>query len=61
MADIIVNADIITTLRRRLVDKLCKDNLFALSVIHFAMRKGKIKYIDLMTEEAAAKLGVRSK
>ncbi len=60
MADIIVTADTITTLRRRLVDKLCKDNLFALSVIGFAMRKGKIKYIDLMTEDAA-KLLTQSK
>lgn len=53
MADIIVNAEIITTLRRRLIDKLCKDNLFALSVIHFAMRKGKIRYNDLMNEDEA--------
>ena len=60
MADFIVTADTITTLRRRLVDKLCKDNMFAISVIGYAMRKGKIKYIDLMTEDAA-KLLTQSK
>ena len=60
MTDFIVTADTITTLRRRLVDKLCKDNMFAISVIGYAMRKGKIKYIDLMTEDAA-KLLTQSK
>ena len=60
MTDFIVTADTITTLRRRVVDKLCKDNMFAISVIGYAMRKGKIKYIDLMTEDAA-KLLTQSK
>ena len=48
-----VTSETITTLRRRLVDKICKDNFFALSIIGFAMRKGKIRYNDLMTEEEA--------
>jgi len=48
-----VTAETIQTLRRRLVDKLCKDNFFALAIIGYAMRKGKIRYNDLMTEEAA--------
>ena len=60
MTDFIVTADTITTLRRRVVDKLCKDNMFAISVIGYAMRKGKIKYIDLM-DEKAAKLLTQSK
>ena len=48
-----INAEVITTLRRRLVDKLCKDNFFLINVIGYAIRKGKINYIDLMTEEEA--------
>ncbi len=46
-----INSEVITTLRRRLVDKLCKDNFFLINVIGYAIRKGKINYIDLMTEE----------
>ncbi len=48
-----INSEVITTLRRRLVDKLCKDNFFLINVIGYAIRKGKINYIDLMTEEKA--------
>jgi hypothetical protein len=48
-----INSEVITTLRRRLVDKLCKDNFFLINVIGYAIRKGKINYIDLMTEEEA--------
>lgn len=54
----VVTSENILTLRRRLVDKLCKDNLFAITVIGFAMRKGKIRYNDLMTEEEAKLLTV---
>lgn len=46
-----LNSEVITTLRRRLVDKLCKDNFFLINVLGYAIRKGKINYIDLMTEE----------
>ena len=48
-----VTSEVITTLRRRLFDKLCKDNFFLINVIGYAIRKGKISYIDLMTEEEA--------
>ena len=48
-----INSEVITALRRRLVDKLCKDNFFLINVIGYAIRKGKINYIDLMTEEEA--------
>lgn len=48
-----VTSEVITTLRRRLVDKLCKDNFFLINVLGYAIRKGKINYIDLMTEEEA--------
>ena len=48
-----INSEVITTLRRRLVDKLCKDNFFLINVLGYAIRKGKINYIDLMTEEEA--------
>ena len=48
-----INSEVITTLRRRLIDKLCKDNFFLINVIGYAIRKGKINYIDLMTEEEA--------
>lgn len=48
-----VTSEVIITLRRRLVDKICKDNFFALNLIGFAMRKGKIRYNDLMTEDEA--------
>ena len=48
-----VTSEVIVTLRRRLVDKICKDNFFAIILIGFAMRKGKIRYNDLMTEEEA--------
>ena len=48
-----VTSEVIVTLRRRLVDKICKDNFFAINLIGFAMRKGKIRYNDLMTEEEA--------
>ena len=48
-----VTSEVITTLRRRIVDKLCKDNFFLINVLGYAIRKGKINYIDLMTEEEA--------
>ena len=47
----IVTADQLITLRRRVVDKLCKDNFFAMNVISYALRKGKINYKDILTEE----------
>lgn len=50
---IAINGETIATLRRRLVDKLCKDSFFSIIVIGFAMRKGKIRYNDLMTEKEA--------
>ena len=46
-----INSEVVTTLRRRLVDKLCKDNFFLINVLGYAIRKDKINYIDLMTEE----------
>lgn len=61
MADTInVTGEVLLTLRRRLIDKLCKDTFFSLTVIGFAMRKGKVRYNDLMTEEEA-KLLMQSK
>lgn len=55
-----INGEVLTTLRRRLVDKLCKDVFFSITVIGFAMRKGKVRYNDLMTEKEA-KLLMQSK
>ena len=49
----IISSEVVLTLRRRLVDKLCKDNFFAIVMIGFAMRKGKIRYNDLMSEDEA--------
>lgn len=48
-----ITGDKIVTLRRRVVDKLCKDNFFAISVISYALRKGKINYKDILTEDEA--------
>ena len=49
----IVTADQLVTLRRRVVDKLCKDNFFSINVISYALRKGKINYKDILTEDEA--------
>ena len=49
----IVTADQLVTLRRRVVDKLCKDNFFSINVISYALRKGKINYKDIRTEDEA--------
>jgi hypothetical protein len=49
MNDVTVTGETITTLRRRVVDKLCKDNLFLVDVIGYAIRKGKIQYQDILT------------
>jgi len=51
MNDVTITSDTITTLRRRVVDKLCKDNLFLVDVIGYAIRKGKIQSQDVLTEE----------
>lgn len=48
-----ITAETILTLRRRLVDSLCKDNFFALDVIGYAIRENKLRYHDLVTEEGA--------
>lgn len=48
-----INGETLTTLRRRLVDKFYKDMFFSIIVIGFAMRKGKIRYNDILTEQEA--------
>jgi len=46
-----ISAEKIKTLQRRVVDKIWKNNFFAVEVIGFAIRKGYIKCNDILTEE----------
>jgi hypothetical protein len=46
-----ISAEKIKTLQRRVVDKIWKNNFFAIEVVGFAIRKGYIKCNDILTEE----------
>ena len=44
-----ISATILTTLRRRIVDKVCKDPIFMKEVLGLAIEAGAIKTADLLT------------
>jgi hypothetical protein len=43
-----LNTDKMTTLRRRITDKLCKDGDFLVSVAALAVEEGAIKHTDIL-------------
>ena len=43
-----LNTDKMTTLRRRITDKLCKDGAFLVSVAGLAIEEGAIKHTDIL-------------
>ena len=55
----IINATTKTTLRRRVVDKMCKDPEFLNTVIGVALEEGAIKSTDILSiKETNQLLGV---
>lgn len=46
-----LNTEQITTLRRRVADKMCKNKNFCLSIIQLALQQGAVKHHDIMAHE----------
>lgn len=44
-----MNVETMTTLRRRVTDKLCKDEAFLQSVVGLAIEEGAIKHTDILS------------
>lgn len=45
-----INKEQVTTLRRKVTDKMCKDPRFCLAVIAAALRIGGIKHNDILAD-----------
>ena len=46
-----ISSDTIKTLKRRLIAAIWRDSFFAIMVIGYTIRKGKIRTQDILTEE----------
>lgn len=49
--NIILNSEQIKTLRRRVSDVICKDHDICIKVIILALKTGKIKHYDIISED----------
>lgn len=51
-----INTEVKVTLRRRIADKLCKDEGFLDTMIGVAIEEGAIKHSDILTHQDTVKL-----